>query len=41
MKKTIIIAVITFVVGYLLADYLAMHFAKTHGVKKYGGIFKN
>lgn len=40
MKRDIIIFVIAFAVGFVLADLLALHFAKTHNVSKYGGLFK-
>lgn len=30
-----------FIAGYLVADAIALHFAKQHGVHKYGGVFQH
>lgn len=36
----ITLIVLALVAGYVAADAVARHFAKAHGVRKYGGIFQ-
>ncbi len=39
--KTYLGIVVALIIGFIIADYIALHFAKKHGAKKYGGVFSN
>ncbi len=41
MRTIIPVAIVAFIIGFYLADAMALRKAKAHGVTKYGGLLNN